>query len=310
MPQNFKLTNAQMTTLKIAVNTFNKAISKLQREQKDNTRLLYFLPDKIENFQELGKSISNMNEYQRVIKSLRSLKNASQQQIVKVGKEKILRWQENELTQDVYNVVRRLENEYKKLNEPFKNRQFSRLQMGSTEDKSIKALLKEITEFDKKSGREYKQFLRKMSKIGRNDYLNKKQIVYKENCINVLKRFKNLEGGKELIEYLNNLSPKDFYDKMKENDLTLDLSYVSDTTMTQNLFNEIYSDLVYEISYFNYQKEKYKNGLEDVKQYVLRGRNGKIIKISDSIAELQSIKINSTDENVKQGFILEWENLK
>lgn len=244
MPGNFRLSDKQLVTLKIAVNTFNKNITKLEKAERDNKKLLYLLPDKIDNFKDLYNNITTIEQYNRVVKSLRSIKNKKQQELIQVGQEQILRWQANELTQDIYNYINRLHQEYQELQTPYKNRKYSRLQMGSTENRRIERQLQEVTEFYNKSGYEYKQFIDKMHKVGVNDYVNKKAITYRENYMNVLNRFKNLDNYEELMNILRTKNAYEFYELMKDSDLTVDLTYVSDTTMTQDKFNEIFEDII------------------------------------------------------------------
>lgn len=244
MPQSFRLSNKQLTTLKIAVNTFNKNIRKLEKAEKDNKKLLYLLPDTIENYRQLANDITTLDQYNRVVKSLRSLKNPKQQEIIQVGQEKILRWQENELTHDIFNYINRLYSEYQELTTPYQNREYSRLQMGSTENRRIERQLQEVSNFYNKSGYEYKQFIDKMHRVGVNDYVNRKSITFRENYMNVLGRFKNLDNYEIVMNYLRDKSPKEFYEIMKQSDLSIDLTYVSDTTMTQDKFDEIFSFII------------------------------------------------------------------
>lgn len=252
-----------VTTLKIAVNTFNKKISQLERTEAKS-----YLPAKI-NFQDIKKTITTESELKRVVKNLRSIKTEGNADLyVNEAGEKMTVWEHKMLEKNVRRAVARIDKQIESLNEPISDG-FSRAQMGSVELRTLEARRKNLLNFNMKKGFEFSQIKRSASFQGSSDYNMKKAIVYRENYVEVLKRYEGYFGYEFLQKQLKRLSnPLDFYETMKNgNEFTVDLTYQSSQTYTFERFVEFLKDAFGEEEFNKWlekQNEKDKNFYNEV----------------------------------------------
>ena len=250
--------NKTVTTLKIAVNTFNKKISELERTEARN-----YIPEKI-NFQDIKKTITTESELKRVVKNLRSIRTEGNAGLyVNEAGQEMTVWEHKMLQKNVRRAVARIDKQIESLNEPISDG-FSRAQMGSIELRTLEARRKNLLNFNMKKGFEFSQIKKSANYQGSSDYDMKKAIVYKENYIDVLKRYQGFFGYEFLQEQLRKLSnPIDFYNKFKNgNEFTVDLTYQSTQTYTFERFVEFLKDVFGEEEFNKWlekQNEKDKN---------------------------------------------------
>ena len=246
-----------------AVSDFNKRINELQQEENK-----LYLPTPIA-YSNVKENITTRQELNRLINSLRRFKqeDAGELYITQSG-EQITKWERRELGRQVGIAKRRLNKELQELNEPTIGG-FSRVQMGSMRAREIEGQLKRFEKLETKTGYEFNQLKKAIRFQGSSDYLMKKSIVYRENYINEMKKYKNFDNYERLMEKLESISnPIKFYEFVSKNELTKDLTYNSDMFYSQAEFNRFVSDLLDEDiedqtdivkDFMDFKYETYKN---------------------------------------------------
>lgn len=246
MQREIKWNRKNKVTLKIAVNAFNKKINELNKLEDKN-----YLPETL-NYNEIKERIKTESELKRYVKDLRSFKNKENQEIYKTeAGEEITKWEYKSIQKNVKNIKRRLTSEKISLETPYRDSRFSLAEMHSPRYHEVVAELERLENFEKtKTGYRFKNFLNYLRNAGSSDYSFKKAIIYKENYMNVIKNFSNLDGYEKLEQKFKSISnPKEFFDFISKTDNIniIDLHYVSDTTMTQSQFYRYLEDLGIEL---------------------------------------------------------------
>lgn len=224
-----------------AVSQFNKKIKSLEG-LKDKS----YLPNEIV-YKDIKETILSRNELKRVINSLRRFqKEGAENLYITQAGQKMTEWERNELGILKRSATRKIQSEIEQLNEPIYSG-ISRVQMGSFKEKQLRATLENLQKLELLRGYDFKLLKERLLNIGSSDYDLKKAIVYKENYLKELEKYKSFENYDKLIDKIKNLSPKRFYEFMKKTEFTKDLTYVSDTYFSQNEFNYFLEDLGIEI---------------------------------------------------------------
>ena len=283
-----------------AVSSFNKKINELNAEE----RKLY-LPDEV-NYKEIKQNITTRRELKRIINSLRRFnrEGAEDLYITKAGEE-ISKWERRELGIQSRIAQTRLKKELEKLNEPLETG-YSRVQMGSVRAREIKAQLKNLKDFENKKGYEFNKLKNRISTVGTSDYEMKKAIIYRENYINEMEKYKSLDNYELLQAKFDELkNPISFYEFMSKDELTVDLTYQSDQFYAQQSFNSFLERLGIDLNVDSVEQININNEINHNYKYSLISRNGLEVSSSDSKQALKNIVLNSNDSNVSNGWIRE-----
>ena len=253
-----------VTTLKIAINTFNKKITQLEANGKKG-----YLPQKL-NFEELKGQIKTENELKRVVKELRSIRTEGNADLYinEAGQEMTV-WEHKVVQRNVKRALSRIDKQIEELNKPMEGSSFSRAQMGSIELRTLEARRKNLLNFENKKGYDFEQFKKSAIFQGSTDYSMKKAYTYMQNYKDVLRRYEGFFGYEFLQKQLSRLTnPIDFYEKFKNgNEFTVDLTYQSSQTYSYERFTEFLKEVFGEEEFDKWlekQNEKDKNFYNEV----------------------------------------------
>lgn len=222
-----------------AVSQFNKKINELQQEENK-----LYLPSPMD-YKKVKEEITTRKELKRIINSLKRFQqeDASELYETEAG-EQLTKWEYRELKKQVARANRRLTKELKELEKPLENG-FSRIQMGSQREKEIKAQIKRLNKLEEKTGFDFNRLKKSIRFQGSSDYMMKKSIVYRENYINEMEKYKNFENYEKLMDKLKSITnPIKFYEFVSKNELTKDLTYQSDEFYSQIEFNRFVEDVL------------------------------------------------------------------
>lgn len=225
-----------------AVSDFNKKINKLNAVEKK-----LYLPE-LESYQELKETITTRAELNRVINSLKRFqeKGAEELYVTQAGEE-ITKWQRKELGIQSRIAQRRLQQELKQYNVADKSG-FTRAQMGSQRAKEIKASIESLKQIESKKGYDFNRLVNRITYFGRSDLSMKRAITFKENYLDVLKKYEGFDNYDLLMKKLNSFSnPESFFEFVNKDEITVDLTYQSNQTYTQEAFNSYIERLGIEI---------------------------------------------------------------
>lgn len=222
-----------------AISDFNKKINELQQEENK-----LYLPTPMD-YKKVKEEITTRKELNRIINSLRRFQQEDAGELYETeAGEQLTKWEYKELKKQVARANRRLTKELEELNEPLENG-FSRVQMGSQREKEIKAQMKRLNKLDEKTGYDFNRLKKSIRFQGSSDYLMKKSIVYRENYINEMEKYKNYDNYERLMEKLKSITnPIKFYEFVSKNELTKDLTYQSDEFYSQIEFNKFVEDVL------------------------------------------------------------------
>lgn len=215
------------TPLSEAVANFNRKINKIRSEENKD-----ILPGNL-NYYEVKESIKNRDELYRYIKSLKKFQAEGSEQIVTLESgRQLTEWEYKELKQLRKNAKTRIT---KKLNSidkvshplPFKQ-QWDLIDLAHSLDKLETA-----------TGKQFERIRARINLRGRSDYELKKAIIFRENYIKEMEKYKGYANYNLLKDKMESIKdPLAFYNQIKENDLIVDLQYQSDEHYNQSRFNQ------------------------------------------------------------------------
>ena len=207
-----------------AVADFNKKIKKLETEENKN-----YFPE-IQNYKELKGTIETRAELNRQIKNMRKfLKEGAEELYTTEAGEEITKWENQLLRQEKRTIEKRLNRELQSLNEPTESG-YSKAQMGFSRINEIENSLKGLQKLEKATGESFNRLKGRLHFQGRSDYLTKKQRVFRENYMEMLKNFKGYEWYKEYKQKLESFSSnKEFCDYVLSHEKLGDMQYMYDT---------------------------------------------------------------------------------
>lgn len=222
-----------------AVSEFNKKINELQQEENK-----LYLPTPLA-YQNVKENITTRQELNRQINSLRRFQKEDAGDIYTTEAGMIMtKWERRELGIQIGIAKRRLTKELQELNEPGETG-FSRVQMGSQRAKEIEGTLKSLGKIEEKTGFEFNRLRNRIKLQGSSDYSMKRAIVYRENYLREMEKYKNFDNYEKLMKKLKSVSnPLSFYEMVSKNELTKDLTYQSDNFYSQAEFNRFVEDII------------------------------------------------------------------
>lgn len=202
--------------------TLGKAIAKFNKTKRELERLSpNALPEEYEYKLEKER-IKTRKEFNRFINSLKRFQNVNLQEIIETkGGEEITKWEYKELKKKQTKVVKNLEKELERIHNP--NTIFP-----TQEELKIENKLLNIKNFDISSGANFMNIKERLDFMGRSDYEFRKALVYRENYLKTMEKYKNFVGYEELLKKMNSIkNPIEFYEKIRDNELVADLTYQS-----------------------------------------------------------------------------------
>lgn len=207
-----------------AVADFNRKIKKLETEENKN-----YFPE-IQNYKELKGTIETRAELNRQIKNMRKfLKEGAEELYTTEAGEEITKWENQLLKREKRTIEKRLNKELESLNEPTESG-YSKAQMGFSRINEIENSLRGLQKLEKAAGESFNRLKGRIHFQGRSDYLTKKQRVFRENYMEMLKNFKGYEWYKEYKQKLESFSGnKEFCDYVLSHEKLGDMQYMYDT---------------------------------------------------------------------------------
>ena len=107
--------------------------------------------------------------------------------------------------------------------------------------KELEWTLKSVEDVFNRKGKSFEIAKQRIENYGSQDFEIRTAIIYKENYLSMLgKRFRDLEGYKELIREIKRTNPNTLYETLKlmeQGEKIKDISYMYDTSDYQNAFN-------------------------------------------------------------------------
>lgn len=236
-----------------AVAEFNKTIKKLENE---NNKL--YLPEQV-SYKELKEKIVTRQGFNEALNDLKALNKESSQKVVTIETgEEVLKWYYDKVNRNAERRERELINQLAGMNlaENKKAKPYR-----TVEEKQARAELKNLRSIWKKSKitneglkkditRGERQ--KRTSNILKNndkDSNPRKEQQYFKNYKKVLGRYKTMQNYDKLEEYLNKTNAHDFWVKVKDDEMLVDITYESDNTRGQDSFNRFLEHLGIDIEY-------------------------------------------------------------
>ena len=120
--------------------------------------------------------------------------------------------------------------------------------MGSIRAAEIESTIQRLEGLERADRDRFLGIRRSIFNQGRSDYEMKKAIIYRQNYLKVLERYSNLDNYDLLMEKLNTLNnPLEFYNFVKNDEITVDLTYVSDQIFKEQAFNSFLIRLGFDV---------------------------------------------------------------
>lgn len=221
-----KWTKGDAIRLGRAIADFNKAVKALESEIDK-----LYLPE-LREYREARSVIKTRGELERIIKSMqRFTKYAEEPELVTLPSGEIMtKWEKRELDIARGVQIRKINSELKKIeraDKPYR----------SDRQKELEAERDKLRNIYKLGGESFDKAKSNVFKKASKDYEINRLTIYKNNYINSLKKYQNFKEYQRLIDTLNNMSPKAFYDRSQSVPQLDDLTYISDQTMAEAEFN-------------------------------------------------------------------------
>lgn len=257
-------TSSQKERLNRAVKNYNAKITRLANSNYEGN-----LPDKA-SVRDLKKIISNSANLNAEINRLLRFTRRGSEEILSSG---FSRYEANEIRIAKIRVKMNL-----------KNPNLSGDNLLDLQLNAQKAL-----NFNSFSGKKRNDALSILKALGNPINEDLKAYRYKVNYLKTFKeKFTGFKGNRKIYNELNKLSPQEFYDKLKDNELLKDLTFISDNEFTAESFNNLFSDIDDE-DYMNKNTYSY---------YVKSKRTGKIIRWFKTLKEAQEFARQNPDYQV------------
>lgn len=245
-----KFTKEQLTELRKAVNNFNKKRNKLITEENK-----MYLPQEI-NYKYQKSRIETTKELNRYIKSLQAFNKQGAEKLVTLETGDIItKWQKQQIQYASRRAMKSQVARLEQLSKPTIDGKFSRTQMPDEEVASILTNIEDIEGLWNRKGESFKRLANRIDLLGHFDYYERKNRIYKENYLEMLKTIGavNYENYDKFYNKIKNLSPSEFYDFVNKNKNLGDMRLIYDTfkglvysnyTMTnEENFNEMLQEL-------------------------------------------------------------------
>lgn len=257
-------TSSQKERLNRAVKNYNAKITRLANSNYEGN-----LPEKA-SARDLKKIISNSANLNAEINRLLRFTRRGSEEILSSG---FSRYEANEIRIAKIRVKMNL-----------KNPNLSGDNLLDLQLNAQKAL-----NFNSFSGKKRNDALSMLKAIGNPINEDLKAYRYKVNYLKTFKeKFTGFKGNRKIYNELNKLSPQEFYDKLKDNELLKDLTFISDNEFTSESFHNLFSDIDNE-DYMNKNRYSY---------YVKSKRSGKIIRWFETLKEAKEFERQNPDYQV------------
>ena len=199
-----------------------------------------YLPPLLD-YEEVKSQITTRRELTRVVNSLSRFMEKGAEKIVELPSgEKVTKWEKNEIALQLRIAKTNIKKEMRRFEQVVEGSGgYTRAQMGSSEYRSLKATLKSLDNVYAKNMSEFRRAKQRIETLGVSDLSMKRAITYRNNYMEVLKKYEGYENYNKLMNRINKISnPESFYRFFSKDDITVDLTYQSDETMLEDAFNQ------------------------------------------------------------------------
>lgn len=225
--------------LRKAVTNFNKKVRRLEKLENE------VLPDTI-NYRQIKKEINTRQDLNNLINSLKrfSKRGAENPYTLQSG-ETITTWERRELGIKSRSAQIKLQNEIKRLKtQDVKvggiNTGFSYAEMGNTKIRELEAKINAVKNIENRKGEQLSKLRTRLNNYTMSSLELQKAQTFKDNYIKTIKgNFYNMQGYKELLQKLEKISPNNFYNLIKNDDVAVDIPFMYDSKGAQTVFNRI-----------------------------------------------------------------------
>lgn len=257
-------TSSQKERLNRAVKNYNAKITRLANSNYEGN-----LPDKA-SVRDLKKIISNSANLNAEINRLLRFTRRGSEEILSSG---FSRYEANEIRIAKIRVKMNL-----------KNPNLSGDNLLDLQLNAQKAL-----NFNSFSGKKRNDALSLLKALGNPINEDLKAYRYKVNYLKTFKeKFAGFKFNRKIYNELNKLSPQEFYDKLKDNELLKDLTFISDNEFTAESFHNLFSDI----------QDKEFMSENEFKYYVRSRKTGKIIRYFKTKKSAQEFERQNPDYQV------------
>ena len=257
-------TSSQKERLNKAVKNYNAKINRLVNSNYEGN-----IPEKA-SVRELKKIISTGQNLNSEINRLLRFTRRGSEEILSSG---FSRYESNEIR------IAKI-----RINAKLKNSNLTGDNLKDLQLNSEKAL-----NFNNFTGVKRQQALNLLKHLGSPIIDDRRAYMYKVNYLKTFKeKFSGFKGMRKMYNELNKLSTQQFYDKLKDNDLLKDLTFISDNEFTEESFYNLFSDI---------QNKEFMNENE-FKYYVRSRKTGKIIRYFKTKKSAQNFAKQNPDYQI------------
>lgn len=299
-----KWTKQDEERLKKAINNFNSKRQRLINNEKKLDKENKIISNTIERerYSEVKKEILTRDELNKYIKSLRDFSKRGAEEIdekhyEKTG-QKISKWQHKVIKKNIKIAKARLEKDlepYKKIVEDSGG--LSKIDMKNTEAQDIIDRIEALGNYVNKTDYDFRKKFKSLQRQGSLDYNLKKAILYRDNYIETMKKYKGRPHYEEFMKRLKSKeftsNPKAFYDFISEDEDASDLYKQSDENLAQAELEELMRKWGTQFEDDDEIQEEIDEDVENFyKQYkysLIEKASGKIIAQSNDINYLRNL---------------------
>lgn len=263
---SIKLNKQESLDLRRALAKFNKAIE--EHKDKIDPRAL---PEKI-TYNQAKDIITTRKDYNSLMASLKKIENKNAFNVIKSNRNPnvmITNWELQFRGKQQTVITKRLEQEKAKLYRK-RLKQAVTVKVGNIEEVRLPSpnereqtiekyletpLIEKVinaTEYYRRN-----EYLKDMMRLGFETFDYKKYEIYKQNYLHQFENYKNLDNYQTVVDYLQNLSAKDFFKLMERKDTTYnDFSVKYDHRLAQAEFNAFAKKLGIDIDDYDLADEE------------------------------------------------------
>lgn len=229
----------QISNLRKAVNNFNRKVKRL----KQNEENLDIIPETI-NFRDLKNDIKTSAELRRRINILKRFTRRGAEKLAEGTAERMTFWEKNERIINKRVATRVLRQEYNQLVKQNINSPFKDVTKMSSRAREIVSTLSNLENIFKKTGQSYERMSSLLKKLGRSDRAFLQASRYKQYYLRELEKYSNYSMYESVVNKIRQTPVLELYDKLGFNINLQDLIYVSDTTLSEDEFNNFYGEFL------------------------------------------------------------------
>ena len=276
----------QISNLRKAVNNFNRKVKRL----KQNEENLDIIPETI-NFRDLKNDIKTSAELRRRINILKRFTRRGGEKLAEGTAERMSLWEKNERIINKRVATRVLRQEYNQIVKQNINSPFKDVTKMSSRAREIVSTLSNLENIFKKRGQSYERMSSLLKKLGRSDRAFLQASRYKEYYLRELEKYSNYSLYESVVNKIRQTPVLELYDKLGFNINLQDLIYVSDTTLSEDEFNNFYGEFL--------ENDSDENERNSVELFYVYNEKNIIVNYFETFEEAQFFVNKQKNKNYK-----------